>query len=82
MDHARTMRDAGQRGNGPAGHEIREIRSRQRSKSDPDNACRARTARSLSGSDFPAEAGGSGAKSDPDNVLPGAKREIVVWIGF
>jgi hypothetical protein len=23
-----------------------------------------------------------GAKSDPDNVLPGAKREIVVWIGF
>jgi len=22
------------------------------------------------------------AKSDPDNVLPGAKREIVVWIGI
>jgi hypothetical protein len=53
MDHARTMRDAGQRGNGPAG---REIRSRQR---------------------FARR-----AKSDPDNVLPGAKREIVVWIGF
>jgi hypothetical protein len=46
MDHARTMRDAGQRGNGPTGREIRST------------------------------------KSDPDNVLPGAKREIVVWIGF